>query len=661
MTRRGQASQRPAAGGAPIEPGPGRRQRRALLRGAIAGGVWLAAQPAMARVAAAVAAGAAGGVDRAAGSAAGAAGVAGAAGGAQRTAGGAGRTDPWQRARQIAARFATPLAFRQQDFPVTKFGAKPCELVDVQGQVASLQTGTLKTPAQGSHDCYPAITAAIAAAHQVGGGRVLIPQGNWYIKGPLVLRSNVHVHLQQGARLMFSANPDDYARYGDVDCGRNGKLVRSRWQGNDCLNFSPLVYAHGQQNIALTGEDWTSILDGQGGVPFENKPDECWWDWKGRGKPARARTEVAPNPNNLALARRAPALGAQERTLIEGPGTRWQSDSRYLPALSEAGIPANERVFGHGHFLRPCMVELIECENVLLQGYHITGAPFWVHHPVASRNVHVKGVNMESLGPNSDGFDPEACDGVLVEQCTFNNGDDCIAIKSGKNRDTRYGPTRNILIRHCVMNSGHGGVTLGSEMAGGIEHIYAERIEFRNVHWASDALNTAIRLKTNMNRGGFLRHLYVRDCSLPNGVQTSPGFYKPLPGTSKPAGQVASSAGAVITVDCDYAPADDAVRTRPPQVSDIEIAGLTVGNVAIGGGRYSCYQAMVLLGPVASSYNGAAGAAIAPIARVTIRDCDFGNPRHAGQPWLLHNVRGLVLDNVTIGGKRYSGEFAADA
>jgi polygalacturonase len=611
-------------------------KRRALLRAAIAGGVLTTLPAALASAAQATTNSSEGESNPASG-------------------------DPWLRAHAIAARFATPLAFPTQDFLVTKYGARPCKLVDVQGQVASLVPGTLQTPAKGSHDCYPAVTAAIAAAHNAGGGRVIIPEGAWYIKGPLVLRSNVHVHLAKGARLVFSANPDDYARYGDIDCGKNGKLVRSRWQGNDCLNFSPLVYAHGQTNIALTGEDWTSILDGQGGVPFENNPGECWWDWKGRGKPARERTEVAPNPNNAPLARRAPHIGPEERALIEGPGNRWQTDSRYLPALSEAGIAAKERIFGHGHFLRPCMVELIECENVLLQGYHIVGAPFWLHHPVASRNVHFKDVNMESLGPNSDGFDPEACDGVLVEGCTFNNGDDCIAIKAGKNKDTHYGPTRNILIRNCVMNSGHGGVTLGSEMAGGIEHVYAEQIEFRNVHWASDALNTAIRLKTNMNRGGFLRHLYVRNCTLPNGVQTSPGFYKPLPGTTKPSGQVASGAGAVITVDCDYAPADDAVRTRPPQVSDIEISGLKVGNVNTAQGKASCYQVMVLLGPVASSYNGAAGAAIPPITRVTIRDCDFGTPRNSKQPWFLHNVRGLVFDNVTIGGQRYSGDFSADA
>lgn len=561
--------------------------------------------------------------------------------------------DPWQRADDIVARFATPLRFRDEDFPITAYGARPCAMIEVRGQVASLVNGTLRTPAPGSPDAYPAIAAAIAACHAKGGGRVLIPAGDWYCAGPIVLRSNVHVHLAAGARVHFSANPEHYARHGEFDCGPNGKLTLSRWQGNDVLNYSPLVYARNQTNIALTGADWTSILNGQGGVPFEDKPDECWWDWKGRGKPVRARTEVAPNPLNLPLAQVAPDLPAAQRALIEGQGGRWQTDSRYLPALSEAGVPLARRVFGRGHFLRPCMVEFIGCSKVLLQGYQLNAAPFWLHHPVACRDLAMRGVNMESLGPNSDGFDPEACDGVLVEECTFNNGDDCIAIKAGKNRDTQHGPTRNIVIQRCIMNSGHGGVTLGSEMAGGIEHVYARQIEFRNMHWARDPLNTAIRLKTNMNRGGFLRHLYVRDVSLPNGVQTEPGWYKPLPGARELTQPVASTAGAIITIDCDYAPGDDAVRTRPPQVSDIDIRGIRAANVQTKDGRYSCFQAFVLLGPVASSFNGPAGTPIPPIQRVRISDSDFGTPRNGAQPWFLHNATDITLDHVTIAGKVY--------
>lgn len=570
-------------------------------------------------------------------------------------------SDPWQRAADIVARFATPLAFRDEDFPITAHGARPCTLVKVKGQVASLVDGTLDTPAPGSPDAYPAIAAAIAACHAKGGGRVVIPKGDWYCAGPIVLRSNVHVHLAAGARVHFAADPRHYARHGAHDCGANGKLVLSRWQGNDCLNYSPMVYAIDQTNIALTGEDWTSILNGQGGVPFEPgfaEQAECWWDWKGRGKPVRTRTEVHPNPNNPALDQVVPGIDAKRQADIQGENDRWQTDSRYLPALSEAGVPPERRVFGHGHFLRPCMIELIGCSKVLLQGYQVNAAPFWLHHPVNCRDLLIRRVNMESLGPNSDGFDPEACDGVLVDECLFNNGDDCIAIKAGKNLDTGHGPTRNVVIRNCVMNSGHGGVTLGSEMAGGIEHVYAEKLEFRNIHWKDDPLNTAIRLKTNMNRGGFLRHLYVRDVTLPHGVATEPMWYKPLPGADVKE-PVASTAGAIVTIDCDYVPGDDTMRIRPPQVSDIDIRNVRTGGVDTGQGRYSCYQAFVLLGPVASSFNGKPGTPIPPITRVRISDSDFGTPRNTAQPWFMHNAVDITLSNVKIGAKRYDGVFKA--
>ena len=567
--------------------------------------------------------------------------------------------DPWQRANDIIARFATPLVFRKEDFDVTAYGAKPASMVQVRGQVASLVDGVLDTPAPGSPDCYPAIAAAIAACHAKGGGRVVIPKGDWYCAGPIVLRSNVHVHLAAGARVHFSANPAHYARHGAHDCGANGKLVLSRWQGNDCLNYSPMVYAHGQNNIALTGADWTSILDGQGGVPFEGRTD-CWWDWKGRYRAGALETEIAPNANNpKSLESVAPGLTAAQRALIQGEGERWRSDSRYLPALSEAGVPVAKRIFGHGHYLRPCMIEFISCTNILMEGYQVQAAPFWLHHPVNCRDVQIRKVNMDSMGPNSDGFDPEACDGVLVDGCTFNTGDDCIAIKAGKNLDTQHGPTRNIVIQNCVMNSGHGAVTLGSEMAGGIENIYAQNLEFKNLNWAKDPLNTAIRLKTNMNRGGFLRHFYVRNVSIPNGVQVVPKFYPPLPGSVIAPKSVASTAGGIITIDCDYAPADDSVRTRPPMVSDVHISGVKVGNVATQGGQFSCYQAMVILGPVASSYNGAAGKPVLPLTRITITDCDFGTPRNAEMPWFLHNVKSVTLKNVTIAGKVVSTTLAA--
>ncbi|MET0267477.1 MAG: glycoside hydrolase family 28 protein, partial [Duganella sp.] len=563
-------------------------------------------------------------------------------------------SDPWAYAQGIIDQFSTPLVFDQREISITRHGAKPCKLREVDGFTDMDTRGKVATPVRGSHDCYPAIRAAIAEVHKAGGGTVLIPAGDWYCKGPIVLLSRVRVHLAAGARVRFSANPADYARNGDYDCGANGKLVLSRWQGNDCLNFSPLVYARGQRHIAITGADWTSVLDGQAGVPFEDGSGNGWWGMNPKGAPPGTMHQSRNNPANpTSLAALAPQLDAAVIKRIEGDSPDWRSDEKFLPALSEAGVPVEKRVFGLGHYLRPCMVEFIDCEDVLMQGYQVINTPFWIHHPVKSKRVHFSKVRMESIGANSDGFDPESCDTVLVDGCWFNTGDDCIAIKAGKNTDIGYGPTRNVVIQNSVMNSGHGAVTLGSEMSAGIEHVYAQHLDVRNQHWQTDPLNTVVRLKTNMNRGGYLRHFYVRDLKLPNGVRLKPGFYKPIPGGPIKPGTVPTGGGAVITFDCDYAPAFDLIRSRPPEVSHVHISDIRVDNVKTDKGSFGCYQAFIVLGPVGHSYNGPADKPILAVTDVTISDCNFGNPVNAEQPWFIYNAKNISLRNVVIGGKRY--------
>lgn len=582
--------------------------------------------------------------------------------------------DPWQAADGIAKRLANPVKFRKADYLVTDFGAAPCKLVPVEAWVSFEDRATLQTPAPGAKDCYAAFKAAIEKCHAEGGGRVVIPRGDWFCAGPIVLLSNVNVHLAAGAHVYFSNDPADYAKYGDVDCGPNGKLVVSRWQSNDCLNFSSMIYARDQDNIALTGDDWTAILDGQGGVPFPGRLD-CWWTWKGKNATIHSvAQDKSPNyvPGKLAqnqvndlnpksLAAVAPDLPEAKRLMIQGQGDKWRADDAYLPALSEAGVPLAKRVFGLGHYLRPPMIQLIGCTNVLLEGYQVTHTPFWQHHPVACRNLAIRKVHANSLGPNSDGFDPESCDTVLVEGCQFNTGDDCIAIKAGKNLDTQYGPSQNIVIQKCTMQSGHGAVTLGSEMAGGIQNVYAQDLVFENMNWATNPLNTAIRLKTNLNRGGFLRNFYVRNVSIPNGVQTSPSFYASLPGSPIASKTVATAAGAVVTFDCDYTPRADNVRVRPPEVRNVHISKVKVGNVTTKTGALaSCFQAFVVLGPVASDYNGPAPRpAVLPVRDVTITDCDFGTPVNTAHPWYTYNVRALKLATVTIAGKRYDTTLSA--
>lgn len=583
--------------------------------------------------------------------------------------------DPWLQAQAIVDHVSKPLKFRKQDFDITAYGAKTCKLSKVKAWISFEEQDTIDTPVAGSPDCYAAIRDAIKACSDAGGGRVVIPAGNWFCAGPIVLLSNVNVHLSAKAHVYFSHKPEDYAKYGDIDCGKHGKLSISRWQSNDVLNYSPMVYAYNQHNIALTGDDWTSTLDGQGGVPF-NDDGDCWWTWKGKQKTinsigqgttpnfkAGKMSENTENPlNAMSLATVAPNLTEAERLLIQGEGQRWRADAQYLPALSEAGVPLSKRVFGIGHYLRPPMIQLIGCTNVLLQGYHVMRTPFWMHHPVHCRNIVIRKVHCESHGPNSDGFDPEACDHVLVEGCTFDTGDDCIAIKAGKDLDTQFGPSQNIVIQNCIMHSGHGAVTLGSEMAGGIQNVFAQKLVFENANWKTNPLNTAIRMKTNMNRGGYLRNFYVRDCTIPNGVQLSPSFYASLPGSPIQSKTVATAAGAIVTFDCDYTPISDNVRTRPPVVSNIHISNIKVGNVTKDGKTASCFQAIVILGPVASDYNGPGPMPpVVPVTDVTITDCDFGMPVNTAQPWFLYNVKGLQLKNVTIGGKVHNTTLTVGA
>ena len=581
--------------------------------------------------------------------------------------------NPWAEADEIVRRVTVPLQFPSQTFSITDFGAKPCPLKKVQAWISFEEQALTDTPADDAFDCYASIAAAIRACHDAGGGKVIVPRGDWYVAGPVVLLSYVHFHLESGAQLYFSHRPEDYAKYGDVDCGANGKLSVSRWQSNDCLNYTPMIYAINQHHIALTGEDWTSVLNGQGGVPF-NEEGDCWWTWKGKLKTHHAvgqnsvphyregaSSENTINPlNATSLSTVGGHVNGKLEAMILGQGDQWRADANYLPALSEAKVAIERRVFGKGHYLRPPMIQFIHCQHVWLENYEVRNTPFWQHHPVHCEDLLIRKVHAKSHGPNNDGFDPEACRYVVVDQCIFDTGDDCIAIKAGKNNDTQYGPSEHIVIQQCTMQSGHGGVTLGSEMAGGIQYVYARDLLLENLHWATNPLNTAIRLKTNLNRGGFLRHFYVNNIQIPNGVQTSPSFYSSLPGSPIRSKTVATAAGAIITFDCDYTPNSDQVRIRPPVVEDIYISNVTAGNVATASGQHSCYQAIVILGPVASDYNGPAPApAVLPVKRVRVSQCDFGTPVEKNNPIYLYNVADLTLKDVHIDGHRMDGVYTA--
>ena len=583
-------------------------------------------------------------------------------------------------------------AFPAADFPVTKYGARPCKLVTQLNPYSDppslLSAGAERTAAPGSFDCQPAFLAAIAACHAAGGGRVLVPAGTWYCAGPIVLLSNVNFHLAANCTLYFSPNPRDYAKDGPVDCGANGKLYYCRWQGNDCVNFGSPIYAHNATRIALTGEGPSSVLNGQAMTPFADSGNTstCWWTYKGIfGKygcvDATTPSGVYPNPANRDLREVAPGLSADLYARLTDPQTPWQRDENYLPALSEANVPVERRIFGLGHYLRPCMIELLGCTDVLMENYCTQNTPFWQHHPTGCTNLVMRGVTVDSIGPNNDGFDPDASRNVLCEDVTFNTGDDCIAIDSGKNHDVGLGPSQDIVIQRCIMHSGHGGLTMGSLMGGGIRNVYARSLTMRNSNWTTNPLNIAIRIKSNLNRGGFVENVHVRDIDLPHGVSLQGASYAnsllkdgpinksvPVGVVTRTAAHPSTAQGGLITLDCDYMPAGDAIRTRPPALRNIHIANVRARNVELHGVTGSCFQALVVQGPVASDYNGPTPAPpILPIENVSITDCDLGSPTATGTsgsttpgPIYLYNARNITLRNVRIGGRTYNTVLSDD-
>ena len=467
--------------------------------------------------------------------------------------------------------------FPDREFNITKFGA-------VEG---------------GKKDSTEAIAKATAACAAAGGGRVVVPEGV-FLTGPIHLKNGVNLHVAKNATLLFNRDSKLYL-----------PAVFTRWEGTECMGYSPFVYAFEQSNIAISGE---GTLDGNANCDF-------WWNWSGKGGCGKKGEPT-----------QAPARKA-------------------LVVAADKDVPVKDRAFGEGSWLRPQFIQPYRCTNVLIEGVTIRNSPMWEINPVLCKNVTVRNVKISSHGPNNDGCNPESSSDVLIENCEFDTGDDCIAIKAGKDLDIQHGPTKNVVIQNCTMHSGHGAVTLGSEMAGGIEEVYAQDLVFQNANWATNPLNMAIRLKSNMNRGGYLRNFYARNISIPNGVRTEPGFYNPLPGMPVAPNSVASTAGAIVIIDCDYAPAEDNVRIRPPTVSNVHISNVTVGNVAMSGGHYSGYQALVVLGPVAAEYNGPKPApAVLPVSNITISDCDFGTPA-AANPFFLFNAKDIKLENVKVGGK----------
>lgn len=302
-----------------------------------------------------------------------------------------------------------------------------------------------------NRDCLAFVQKAIDDCASNGGGTVNIKKGHYMLRGPLKMKSNVRLYLNEGAYVNFSGNPDDYL-----------PVVFTRWEGTEMYGYSPMIYAYKCNNIAIEGR---GTIDAHGGEVFAKWGDEF---------------------NDME-----------------------NEDAIRLHKMSEDLIPVSQRIFGKGSYLRPPMIQLASCSRILIEGVHLRESPFWVIHPVYCDNVIVRDVDIVSFHRNNDGCVPESSSNVLIERCTFRVGDDAVAIKSGRNAEGRKiaRPSENIIVRNCLFRSEQNGLTIGSEVSGGVQHIYMDSIRIEKVV-------NALYFKSNSDRGGFIKDIYVNNITV---------------------------------------------------------------------------------------------------------------------------------------------------
>jgi polygalacturonase len=273
------------------------------------------------------------------------------------------------------------------------------------------KVGDFGAAGDGAADARPGILAAIAKAKAEGGGKVVLSPGVWLSKGPIRLESRIELHLEPGAHLLFSPEPEHYL-----------PVVETRWEGTRVLSYSPLIYAWEVEDVAITG---AGTIDGNVKSGFH--------PWHPKSDP----------------------------------------DMQRLRRMGFSGVPVAERVFGAGTYLRPPLLQLNHAKRVLLQGFTAVNSPFWVNHLVYSENVTVRGIKVESHFPNNDGVDVDSSRYVLVEGSTFRTGDDAVVIKSGRDLDGRTvaRPSEYVVVRDNDMG-GEDGIALGSEMSGDIRYVF---------------------------------------------------------------------------------------------------------------------------------------------------------------------------------------------
>ena len=297
----------------------------------------------------------------------------------------------------------------------------------------------------GDKNCKPAFDKAMKTALKHGGAHIVVPEGTYFVKGPIHFVSNVCLDLADGAIIKFAPDPKYYL-----------PLVKTSWEGTFLYNFSPFIYGYGLHDVAIIGK---GVIDGNAMSTFAT--------WKSKQKEGQA------------LSRK----------------------------MNHEEQPLNLRRFGEGYCLRPQLIQFYNCKNITLSGVFITNSPFWCVHLLKSENIICRSLRYDAKLVNNDGIDPECSRNILIEDIDFNNGDDNVAIKSGRDNDgwTASMPSENIIIRNCRFKGLHA-VVLGSEMSAGVQNIFVENCTYGGY------CKRGIYIKTNPDRGGFIRNLYVKNC-----------------------------------------------------------------------------------------------------------------------------------------------------
>lgn len=317
-----------------------------------------------------------------------------------------------------------------------------------------------------------AINAAIADLSKQGGGTVIIPAGLW-VSGPIRLESNICLFLEKQAVLKFSKNREEYP------------LIITNYEGQECIRTVSPLTAENAENIAVSGG---GIIDGSGDLwrPVKKfKLTERQW---------------------LALLKKSPyVIGTKEGGIWLPTESAYLGNEKNIQKSDEEALAQAEAYYD---FYRPVMVSLKHCKNVLLEGVTFMNSPAWNIHPFFCENLTVRNVNIRNpyYAQNGDGIDIESCKNVHLHDSIFETGDDAICLKAGKNAQARsfYGPCENVYIHDCLVNEGHGGFTIGSEMSRSVRNVLVERCTFIGT-------DVGIRFKSAIGRGGTVENIEINN------------------------------------------------------------------------------------------------------------------------------------------------------